>query len=241
MRERADTIVKAATGGKSDDAFSVVALEGDAIAADRAGHFRRGAAIGLFGANRVVRVRAGNKSLAEALKPLLSDPPEGALVIIEAGDLRKNAPLRTLCEASSAAAAIPCYADTERDLLRLVERTLGGAGIAIDPGAREALVGLLGADRLATRAELDKLVLYSGADKRIGIEDVQAVIADASALALDDAVARLRPRGGSGIGRARQDPSRGIPASVVLGTAIRNVALLHRLSLDLYRAGAFPT
>ena len=97
VRERADSIVKVATGGKTDDAFSVVALEGDAIAADPARLSDEARTIGLFGGNRVVRVRAGNRSLADALKPLLADPPMGALIVIEAGDLRKNAPLRTLC------------------------------------------------------------------------------------------------------------------------------------------------
>jgi len=236
VRERADSIVQVATGGKADDAFSVVALEGDVIAADPARLSDEARTIGLFGSNRVVRVRAGNKSLVDALKPLLSDPPTNALIVIEAGDLRKNAPLRTLCESSPVAAAISCYADTERDLLRLVERTLSGAGMSIDADAREALVGLLGADRLATRSELDKLVLYSGGSKRIGLDDVQAVIADASALALDDAVdAAAAGDPEAALAALAKTQAAGIPASVVLGVAIRNVALLHRLSLELER------
>ena len=239
VRERADSIVQAATGGKADDAFSMIALEGDVIAADPARLSDEARTIGLFGGNRVVRVRAGSKSLADALKPLLSEPPVGTLIVIEAGDLRKNAPLRTLCESSSAAAAIPCYADTERDLLRLVERTLSGAGMSIDADARDALVGLLGADRLATRAELDKLVLFSAGNKRIGLADVQAVIADASALALDDAVdAAAAGNAEAALTALAKTQAAGISASVVLGAAIRNVALLHRLSLDLERAGS---
>lgn len=239
VRERADSIVKVATGGKTDDAFSVVALEGDVIAADPARLSDEARTIGLFGGNRVVRVRAGNKSLADALKPLLSDPPAGALIVIEAGDLKKNAPLRTLCESSPAAAAIPCYADGERDLLRLVERTLSGAGMSIDADARDALVGLLGADRLATRAELDKLVLFSAGSKRIGLDDVQAVIADASALALDDAVdAAAAGDPEAALTALAKTQTAGIPASVVLGAAIRNLALLHRLSLELERLGS---
>ena len=239
VRERANSIVKAATGGKTDDAFSVVALEGDAIAADPARLSDEARTMGLFGGNRVVRVRAGNKSLADALKPLLSDPPTGALIVIEAGDLRKNAPLRTLCESSPAAAAIACYADTERDLLRLVERTLSGAGLSIDADARDALVGLLGADRLATRAELDKLVLFSAGSKRVGLDDVQAVIADASALALDDAVdAAAAGEAEAALTALAKTQAAGIPASVVLGAAIRNLAQLHRLSLELERLGS---
>ena len=93
-----------------------------------------------------------------------------------------------VCEKSPAAAVIPCYADNERDVMRLIERALKDAGLTIEPDAREELMGLLGADRLASRAELDKLALYAQGKGRIGLADVQAIIADASALVLDDAI-----------------------------------------------------
>ena len=48
--------------------------------------------------------------------------------MIEAGDLRRNAPLRALCERAKNAAALPCYADTERDLARLVDSEMRAAG-----------------------------------------------------------------------------------------------------------------
>jgi DNA polymerase-3 subunit delta len=59
------------------------------------------------------------------------------------------------------------------------------AGLAIAPDARAALVPLLGGDRLASRSELHKLVLYARGKSRVELADVAAVVADASDLALD--------------------------------------------------------
>ena len=119
--------------------------------------------------------------------------------MIEAGELRKNAPLRALCEKAKNAAVLrllsrqregPAAADRCRD---------AAAGLTIAPEARAALVPLLGGDRLASRSELQKLALYAHGKERVELEDVAAVVTDASALALDalvDADVRRQARRG---------------------------------------------
>ncbi len=235
VRERVETLLRTVASDLSDP-FAVVPLDGDVLAGDPGRLADEARTIGLFGGRRLVHVRAGARSFNAALESLLADPPPHTTIVIEAGDLRRNAPLRTLLEASPAAAVIACYADGERDLIRLVERTFADAGVAIDTDAREALVSLLGADRLATRAELDKLVLYAAGERRVALDDVRAVTADASALALDDVVdaaAAGEPEAALvALAKAR---NAGIPSTTVLGAAIRHVANLHRLSLRVER------
>src|SRR5437667_197208 len=68
---------------------------------------------------------------------------------------------------------------------RLDGDELPAAGLAIAPEARAALVPLLGGDRLASRSEIRKLALYARGKNRVELDDVMAVVADASALALD--------------------------------------------------------
>ena len=223
----------------NNDPFAVVPLDGDALASDPGLLQDEVRTFGLFGGRRIVRIRAGSRNFAPALETLLADPPQ-ALVVIEAGELRPTAPLRALCEKSPAAAVIPCYADTERDLARLIERALKESGLTIDADAREELMGLLGADRLASRAELDKLALYAQGQDRIGIEDVRAVIADASAQALDDVVdAAAAGDREAALTALRKARAAGVSASSILSTAIRHVANLHRLRLSVDR-GAHP-
>lgn len=231
VRERVEGLLKAG-GADAADPFSVVTLEGDLLASDPGRLADEARTIGLFGGRRLVHVRAGSRNFTPSLEALLADPPQDALVVVEAGDLRKGAPLRKLAESSRAAAALPCYADDERSVARLVDRTFQDAGITIDTDARETLVRLLGADRLATRSELEKLVLHVGDNKRIGFDDVRAVIADSSALALDDVVdAAAAGEAEAALAAYAKARAAGIPASVALGAAIRHVSSLHRLSL----------
>src|SRR5690606_37532764 len=123
VRGRVDALLRGA-GGDASDPFSAVTIEGDVLASDPARLADEARAIGLFGGKRLVHVRAGGRSFADALAALLADPPQEALVVIEAGDLKKGAPLRKLVEASPAAAALPSYQDDERSVTRLVETTL---------------------------------------------------------------------------------------------------------------------
>jgi DNA polymerase-3 subunit delta len=235
VRERVDALLQGA-GGNASDPFSTVMIEGDVLAGDPGRLADEARAIGLFGGRRLVHIRAGGRSFADTLTSLLADPPQDAFIVIEAGDLKKGAPLRKLVEASQAAAALPCYQDDERTVARLIETTLKNAGLTIDADARDTLVSLLGADRMASRSEVEKLVLYVGDKKRVEFADVLAAIADSSALALDDVVdaaaAGDTVEAVAAFAKARAE---GIPASVVIGAAIRHIATLHRLSLRVER------
>ncbi len=234
VSERAAALLTAASNNNSDP-FAVVPLEGDAIAADPGLLQDEVRTFGLFGGRRIVRIRAGSRNFAPALEAVLADPPE-ALVLIEAGELRPTAPLRALCEKSPVAAVIPCYADGERDLLRLVDRTLKDAGLTIEAEARDELMGLLGADRLASRGELEKLSLYAEGEGRVGLEDVRAIIADASAQALDDVVdAAAAGEREAALVALRKARAAGVSASAVLSAAIRHAVNLHRLRLSVDR------
>ena len=90
-----------------------------------------------------------------------------------------------VCEKAKNAAVLACYPDTEKDLPRLIDSEMQAAGLTIAPEARAALVPLLGGDRLASRSELQKLAMYAHGKQRVELEDVAAVVTDASALALD--------------------------------------------------------
>jgi DNA polymerase-3 subunit delta len=235
VRERVDTLLKGAAGPAADP-FSTVAIEGDVLAGDPGRLADEARAIGLFGGRRVVHIRAGGRNFADALASLLADPPQDALIVIEAGDLKKTAPLRKAVEGSQAGAAIPCYQDDARTVARLVETTIKDAGLTIDNDARDSLVDLLGADRLASRAELEKLVMYVGDRKRVEFADVLAAIADSSALALDDVVdAAAAGDADEAMVSFAKTRAAGIPASVVIGAAIRHIATLHRMSLRVER------
>jgi DNA polymerase-3 subunit delta len=90
-----------------------------------------------------------------------------------------------VCERAACAVALPCYADAEREIGRVIDDEMRAAGLAIAPDARAALVPLLGGDRLASRSEVRKLALFARGRERVELDDVIAVVTDASMLALD--------------------------------------------------------
>lgn len=128
------------------------------------------------------------KSLADDVKALLAEPPRDAIVLIEAGDLKKGAGLRGIVEAADGAMALPCYADEARDIDSVIDDELGKAGMSMTLEARQMLRRNLGGDRLASRGEVAKLTLYALGRNEITLDDVQALTGDVSGQSFDDAV-----------------------------------------------------
>jgi DNA polymerase-3 subunit delta len=187
VSERVNALIKASVDDVNDP-FSLVRLEAEELAANPARLVEEAQTIPLFGGRRAVWAKAGSRNIAPAVEAVLALPQSECRVMIEAGELRRNAPLRVVCERAKNAAALPCYADTERDLAKLIDNEMRAAGLALKPDARAMLIPLLGGDRVASRNELRKLALYARGRGEIDVDDVTAVVSDASALELDDLV-----------------------------------------------------
>jgi DNA polymerase-3 subunit delta len=161
-------------------------------------------------------------------------PSNECRVIIEAGDLRRNAPLRVLCEKAKTAAAVPCYADNDAALGRLIDEEMRAANLAIAPDARSALQASLGGDRIASRNEIRKLALYAAGAGRVELADVLAVVSDASGLALDGVIdAAFAGRTADMDGEFAKARAGGSSPAAILSAAIRQVASLHRMRLAI--------
>src|SRR5262249_54043825 len=175
VRERTEALVRASVDDPKDP-FQLARLDGDELAGEPTRLVEEANTIPLFGGRRAVWVKAGSRNFAPAVEALIAAAPSECRVVVEAGDLPRNAPLRALCERAKNAVALPCYADAERDLLRLIDDEMRQAGLAIAPEARAALVPLLGGDRLASRQEIHKLALFARGKARVELDDVVAVV-----------------------------------------------------------------
>jgi DNA polymerase-3 subunit delta len=231
VRERVDALVKASVDDPADP-FAFVRVEGDELSGNPSRLVEEAHTVPLFGGRRAVLVKAGSRNIAGAVEMVVAAPSSECRIIIEAGDLKKSSPLRAMCEKAKVAAALPCYADNAAAVGRLVDDELRAAELAIAPDARTLLVSLLGGDRMASRNEVRKLALYARGQSRIEVADVMAVVADASAVALDgvlDAAFAGKPVEVDGeFTKARADGSS--PAAII-SAAIRHVANLHKMRL----------
>ena len=190
VSERAGMIA-AKSGIDQSDPFSVTKLDVGDLQKEPGRLVDEAQSIGLFGGEKLIWVKGATneKYLVDAVGFLAGASLEAASIIIEAGDLKKGAALRKTVEAArSAAVAIPCYADDGRALNALIDNELSAEGLGITPAARQALVALIGGDRIASRNEIRKLALYCRGMGTIEGHHVTEIIGDASAISVDDAV-----------------------------------------------------
>jgi DNA polymerase-3 subunit delta len=231
VRERVDALVRASVDDPNDP-FALARIEGEELAANPSRLVEEAHTVPLLGGRRAVLVKAGSRNIAAAVETVVASPSNECRIIIEAGNLSKSAQLRALCEKAKVAAALPCYVDGARDLDRLIDEEMRAEAMTIAPDARAALLALLGGDRLGSRNEIRKLALYCKDQKTIEIIDVMAVVADASALALDGVIdaafAGKTAEVETEFGKARAGGSS--PAAIV-SAAIRQVANLHKMKL----------
>jgi len=186
VRERAERLARTVVPDLND-AFQVSELDEAALSSDPARLADEVAAISMMGGRRVVRVRGAGNGLAKLFDGFFENPKGDALVVVEAGDLNKSAALRKVFEGAKNAAAVPCYADSARDLADVVRSAMKAEGLSISHEAVEDAVSRLGSDRGITRRELEKLALYAQGQARVSLEDVRAVMGDEAEARVEEA------------------------------------------------------
>ena len=170
------------------DPFSIARLSADDLASDAQRLVDEARTIALFSSLRCVWVDVTSSGQAPGLDIVLKEPPASVRLVIAAGNLRRDSVLRKLCEQDKRAASIECHPDGPDHTARLIDEEMSLAGMSIEAEAKSLLVSLLGADRLAARSEIQKLVTYAHGAREISAADVAEITAASSMLGQDLAV-----------------------------------------------------
>lgn len=227
VRERADRLVRSVVGSQ-DDPFRMADLTGTDIQKDPARLADEMGALALTGGRRAVRVRDATDSAAASVKLVLDGPETDNLAVLEAGDLGPRSTLRKLCEASGAAAALPCYVADADAIGRLAREILGAAGVALAPDAEILIAERLAGDRQLARREIEKLVVYAGESGRIDEEAVRISIGDSSEQSLDDLVLAVGDGDRAAVDRILEKAfAEGMSPVAILRAAQRHFGRLH--------------
>ncbi|MGE4046663.1 MAG: DNA polymerase III subunit delta [Acetobacteraceae bacterium] len=232
IRDHAESLVRT-VAGSLDDPFRVVELARDELGriADEA------ASLSLTGGRRVVRVReAGDAALSQVQQVLAGRAP--GLVVLEAAGLPSRSRLRTLVESAPDAVAIGCYPEEGRALEATIRGTLQAFGAMIDADTVTWLGSQLGADRVSTRSELEKLALYVGEGHRIDIDAAMACVGDLAGLSLDDALYAATTGDVATTDRALEVAMiEGAAAVQILRAGLAHLLRLHRARLTMELGG----
>ncbi len=182
VRSRAEALTVAVAGG-TDDPFRVVWLNRE----DHGRMAEEASAIAMLGGRRVVRVREVTDGLAGAVEQVARAPGD-SVVVLEAGALARRGKLVALLEGLANGAAVACYPEEGPGLRTAIEAGLGAEGVRADADALDWLRDHLGGDHASTRGEIEKLVLYAGAAKRLDLDAVRVCVGDSASVSLDDAL-----------------------------------------------------
>ena len=184
----------------------------------------------MFGGRKIVRATMGRRITGALLRGILDGPPLAGILIVEGGNLRADDTARQAFEKSSIAAAIPCFADDAQSLEAMVGEVLGAHRLSITPDARDLLLTRLGADRGLSRGEVEKLALYAAGRGTIDAETVEAIVGDASELAMERVVdAAAAGDGTRAIEGCQRLLASGEGAQSVIAAVQWHFARLHRI------------
>lgn len=188
VRERAEMVGKSVVSDLSDP-FNVSDITPDRLTEDKALLMDEMASQSLMGGRRLVRLRGATDYAAPAIAAVLNDPPAtDTLLLVEGGELRPSAKgLRDLFEKSEIAAALACYEASAQELIKFASEQFRAAGVTITQDGNTLLASLLASDRGVARGEIEKLILYAGAGKKLDYDDVAAAIGNSASLDFDAA------------------------------------------------------
>ncbi|MFV0369080.1 MAG: DNA polymerase III subunit delta [Hyphomicrobiaceae bacterium] len=192
--------------------------------------------IPMFGGRKIVRVTTGRIINAAVIKDLVSSGDLAGILIVEAGNLKPTESMRATFDKAPDAASVACYGDEGRDLDSLITEVLKSSGLQITPDARALLVTRLGADRALSRAEVEKLALYVQGRTHIELDDVDAIVGDASELAIDRIVnAAASGNASQAVNEFTRATAAGENPQMLIVAIQRHLQKLHRVRADMDR------
>jgi DNA polymerase-3 subunit delta len=166
---------------------------------------------------------------AKAVAAYLKTPAPATTLALVGGELKKDAPI---AKAVAGAGEVLLWEVPKRGLQRWVGEQFQVHGARIEPEAARALVELVGEDLYELSAEIDKLATWAGSGGRIGVEDVERLVAarsEATNFALTDAwgardVAGVLRASESMLERSGDPHSRTIPRLLgILGSHVSRI------------------
>ncbi|MDD3288954.1 MAG: DNA polymerase III subunit delta [Alphaproteobacteria bacterium] len=233
VRERADQMA-IKTVEDQNDPFRIALLTGNSLSESSTRLYEEMAAQALGGGKRLVRIQHAIESNASALGKLVADMPLGdSLLIIEAGDLDKRSKMRAICESNDQkVCAIPCYVEDAAARQRTIGDILQSCGLEASRETIALLNSILPPDRIAMRSELEKLAMYAHGQTSVTVDDVNAVLNNASSAEMDNLI-MLIAGGDAGKAIATLDH---LLAEQIAPVSILRAAQRHFIRLQLARS-----
>ena len=168
-----------------DDPLALTSLSSEQVASDHSLLVDSLNAVPMFGGRRVVLLSGSGDGLKEAVSLASTSMDTEARLIIRAHNVNTLHALVKFCDSAKNCASIGCYPDDSRAISELAADIFARYQITADSNAMNIIQSRLGADRQASRMELEKLSLYVGMGGRLTEDDADKLLGDNAALQTD--------------------------------------------------------
>lgn len=132
----------------------------------------------LFGGTKIIWITALPAKAHSALADLILKPLEAAFLVVQAADVKKSHKILQAFEAAPYLAAIPSYGEDRNSLSAAMREYAASEGYELSQDAAAEIAMRSGLSALIARAEVDKLICFAGAARRITLDDVEACLID---------------------------------------------------------------
>ena len=166
-----------------NDPFSVNTLSGEQITSDPALLFDSASTLPPMGGKRLIRINNITDTATKHIETLLTNPPTDCVIVMTSQSVNTRAKLVKLLDTNPQAATIGCYADTTQQLTKLANDIFSQHHITTDPDALNWITANLGADRLISRSELEKLAIMAGTNGHIDLNKAMTALGDSTQIA----------------------------------------------------------
>jgi DNA polymerase-3 subunit delta len=188
MQERAEIIARKFIPDLNDP-FAVTTLSADDVAKDSSILIDSAAAIPAMGGHRIVRMDQTGANCLNALKYLLEKAPKQSLTVVMASDdINTKSAMVKLFEKAEHAASIGCYTDSDQSLAQIAQAEFRAHNISIDRDVMAWITQHLGNDRMASRSEIDKLIIMAGEGGGLTLDQVQHALGDGAGINVNEAI-----------------------------------------------------
>ncbi len=142
----------------------------------------------LFGGTKIVWLTSCPLKAQGPLAAITANPLEGAYLAVQAPDMKKSHKLVQAFEAAPYLAAIASYGEDEQSLSAIIRQKAQSSGYEIAADAAALIAVRCDFSALLAQSEIEKLMTYAGASRRIALEDVEACLADQQTAGLSEIV-----------------------------------------------------
>ena len=142
--------------------------------------------ISLLNDKKIIRIKDSSDALHKIISDYFVKPCQDCLILLLSNALSPRSKIRKIFETHQKAIALPCYSDDNKSILKLINSSLKYEGITVDDEGIQLFANYLGIDRLITKSEIEKAILYAGIDKKLNAEDIASFISDQASLGIDE-------------------------------------------------------